>query len=424
MTWRDELRPASFRGVPFAVESVGTTHELFRDEQHFPGRERAGDAVHVEPLGAGPERFKVDAFVVGDNYHEARDALVAALKEPGNGRLVHPYRGERVVAIVGHIQVTESKRTGGYARIAFEAVETETPRLRRSPDTAAVVAADLDAFLDALAADFEETYDEDAAEEVQASSVDAFDDAVETLGDVYSSVLSGIGEVQDFARDAGEFTSDVTRFAAAPFEAATALVGALGVITSVPERLVLGVSSAVEAGGRSVVDALMGALAPLVRFGEELAAISTTTPTRQRESDYRDATLQLIRGAALAQLIRGVAALPFDSRTHATEVRDELLDDLDWLVTTGSAGGDTVSGAVLYESLAAVRASTAAHLARVARSLPELETYVVTADLPALVIAHRLYGDARQAEDLVARNDPPRPGWIPRGTELEVIRRG
>lgn len=423
MTWRDELRPASFRGVPFGVESVGTTHELFRDEQHFPGRERAGDAVHVEPLGAGPERFKVDAFVVGENYHEARDALVEALKEPGSGRLVHPYRGERVVAIIGPVQVTETRKAGGYARIAFQAVETETPRLRRTPDTAAVVAADLDAFLERLAGDFEETYDEDAAEEVQASSVGAWDDAVASLSDVYSSVLSGLGEVQDFAADANAFVSDAARFATAPFSAASALVGALGVITSVPERLVFAASSTVT-GGRSVVDALMGALTPLVRFGEDLAAIATTTPTRQAEADLRDATLQMIRGAALAQLIRGVVALPFDSRTHAIEVRDHLLEDLDWLVTTGSAGGDTVSGALLYESLAAARASTAAHLARVARSLPELETYAVPADLPALVIAHRLYGDARRAEDLVARNDPPRPGWIPRGTELEVVRRG
>ncbi|MEQ9073342.1 MAG: DNA circularization N-terminal domain-containing protein [Sandaracinaceae bacterium] len=415
MTWRDELRPASFRGVPFLVEQATTTHELFADEQIFPGRERAGDAVHVEPLGAGPERFQIEAFVAGPFYHEARDALVEALKAPGAGRLVHPYRGERVVSVLGQIRVSEQRRAGGYARISFEAVETETPRLRRTVDTAAVVARDVDAFLEALADDFSVAYDQEAPEELRQTSIDAFDAASASLEAVYSDALAGLGAVRDFRGDVSEYSADLARFASLPTSAVRALISTLGVVASIPQQVVI-------PAGRGPVDALIAAMAPLVGYGDDLPPIPGATPSRDLERANRAATVQAVRGAAVGQLIAAVTRMPFDSRSHATEARDRLLEELEALVDEGSAGGDTVSGAELYEAIAALRASAATRLSEIARSLPEIEAYAVPADLPALVVAHDLYGDAREAESLVARNDPSRPYYLPRGTELEVIR--
>jgi prophage DNA circulation protein len=421
VTWRDELQPASFRGIPFLVESVTRTEHLHADEQVFPGRETAGDAVHVEPLGAGPERFQVDAFVVGPEYPSARDALEHALGEPGPGRLVHPHRGEKVVSIVGQVQTTESRRRGGFARIVFSCVITESPTLRRTPDTAAVVARDLDAFLEGLAADFGEPYDDELPEAVSESSGDLFTDAVDSLSGVYSSVLGGIGEVSDFATDVSQFATDVDRFVAAPFDAVDGLIAALGRIASAPERL-LGTVVSIEERGGTVVTSLLAAMRPLIRFGEDLAAIAPTTSNRVSEARNRDATLQVIRGAAIGHTIRAVATLPFDSRSEAIAVRDELVDALDRLVDEGSAGGDTASGADLYEELSDARAAMVEHLSGIARTLPELTSHTLRAALPALVLAHDLYGDARREAELVARNDPAHPGWIPADTVLEVLR--
>ncbi len=421
MTWRDELQPASFRGVPFHVETVTRTETLHADEQVFPGRASAGEAVHVEHLGAGPERFQVDAFVVGDDYHERRDALEDALRTPGAGRLVHPYRGELVVSVVGQITTSESRQRGGFARVTFACVVTESPTLRRTPDTGAIVERDLDAFLAGLAGDFEAQYDGELAEDFQASSRSVFDEAGGALSDVYSSVLAGAGEVSDFATDVEAVARDVEAFASAPFTAARALITALGRITSAPERI-LGAALATEQRGGTVVGALMAAVRPLIRFGEDLAAIVPSTPTREAEARNRDAVVQVIRGAAIGQTIRAVATLPFDSRAEAIAVRDELVEALDRLVDEGSAGGSSASGAELYELLSSARASTVEHLSAIARRLPELTDHVVDVDAPALVIAHELYGDARREAEIVARNDPPTPGLIPAGTVLEVLR--
>lgn len=420
MAWRDNLRPASFRGVPFFVDSITRTQDLHADEQVFPGRDDPGDAVAVEHMGLGPRRFRIDAFVVGPDYDERLAALEAALEEPGPGRLVHPYRGELVVSVVGQVQTVEQRQRLGYARVSFTVVVTESFGLRRTPDLEAILDRDLDAFLDALARDFRVQYDDGLPQELQQSSADAFAAAASALSDVYAAVTSGIGEVADFASEVGGAMRELERFASAPFDAANALIHALGTITSAPQRM-LGAALSLETRGGAVVDSLMAAVRPLIRFGD-LAAILETTPNRAAEARNRDAVVQLVRGAAIGQTIRAVARLPYDARAQAIRVRDELVEALDRLVDEGSAGSTTDSGAELYEALTRARAATVGHLSAVARRLPELMPYEVPADLPALVIAHLLYADATREDEIVRRNDPPRPWLIPAGTVLEVVR--
>lgn len=422
MTWREELRPASFRDVPFFVEQVTQRQGLQADEQVFPARSYAGDAVHVEHLGMGPRRFAVEAFVVGDDYRDRRDALEAVLLQPGSGRLVHPYRGELVVSVIGDVSTTESRKRGGYARISFTVVVTDSPRLARTVDTAAVIERDLDAFLDALAADFEEQYDtEGVPAAFQESSQSVFEDAVDLLEDVYAAALSGIGEAGDFANDVEAGVTDLGNFVSAPFDAAEDLIAALAQITSAPERI-LQSALGTEAQAGALVDSLFSAAAPLIRFGEDLEEIAETTPHRATEARLRNSVVQLVRGAAIGQTARALATLPFASAAQARDVRDELVEEIDRLIEESSASGDTVSGADLYEAIAAARTAIVAHLSALARTLPEIETYVMPASIPALVLAHQLYGDARRAEEIVARNDPSTPGWLPVGLELEVLR--
>jgi prophage DNA circulation protein len=43
-----------------------------------------------------------------------------------------------------------------------------------------------------------------------------------------------------------------------------------------------------------------------------------------------------------------------------------------------------------------------------------------SATLPALVVAHRVYGDATRADEIVSRNRVRHPGFVPGGIALEV----
>ena len=98
MSWRDELRPASFRGVPFEVISVSG------DEGRRYVADEAPESDELAPpldLGRRRPEFRVRGFVIGDDYLDQRKRLLAALNAAGPGELVHPYRGRVRVQVGG-----------------------------------------------------------------------------------------------------------------------------------------------------------------------------------------------------------------------------------------------------------------------------------------------------------------------------------
>ncbi|MDH0097458.1 DNA circularization N-terminal domain-containing protein, partial [Pseudomonas sp. GD04158] len=117
-TWRDQLQPASFRGVRFEVDSdrspVGRrtqTHEFVQRDQPF-----------VEDLGRQTREYKFAAFVIGADCYAKRDALLAALDQPGPGELVHPHFGKLNVT-AADCSVSHERREGGLVRFDLAFVE-------------------------------------------------------------------------------------------------------------------------------------------------------------------------------------------------------------------------------------------------------------------------------------------------------------
>ena len=114
MSWRDNLRPASFRGVPFFVEGADQQGGRRQAVHEFPQR----DDVFVEDLGLRPHEFRIDGYVLGADYMAARDALIQAANEAGPGTLVHPYRGSLTVSCLDWT-MRESDREGGIAWVTL-----------------------------------------------------------------------------------------------------------------------------------------------------------------------------------------------------------------------------------------------------------------------------------------------------------------
>ena len=83
MTWRDDLRPASFRGIHFFVAADSSRFGRRVVVHTYPQR----DKPYVEDLGRRSREYQFDAFVIGPNYMEDRDAFIAACEEPGAGEL-------------------------------------------------------------------------------------------------------------------------------------------------------------------------------------------------------------------------------------------------------------------------------------------------------------------------------------------------
>lgn len=117
--WKDRLRPASFRGVPFQVEDDEGTFGRRVQMHEYPNR----DKPYTEDLGRATRRFSISAYLVGNDFFEARDRLIVAIDTLGPGTLVHPYYGEIAVCIDGEVRVSHSGRDGRMCRVNFSVVE-------------------------------------------------------------------------------------------------------------------------------------------------------------------------------------------------------------------------------------------------------------------------------------------------------------
>jgi prophage DNA circulation protein len=118
MSWRDELRPAAFRGVPFEIVELGGSSGRRVVADELP---ETDELPPTQDLGRVRPEYKIRGFVSGLDYLDKRDAIIAALNAPGPGELVHPWRGRMVVQVRAPVTWTHDSK-GGACVIDFECV--------------------------------------------------------------------------------------------------------------------------------------------------------------------------------------------------------------------------------------------------------------------------------------------------------------
>ncbi|GEP09806.1 DNA circularization N-terminal domain-containing protein [Methylobacterium gnaphalii] len=119
MSWRDELRPPSFRGVPFRIEANtrfggrrGFTYEFAKSERSLD-----------EDLGRRVTRVVVSAYVIGDDYTDQAEALEDALNREGGGTLILPTLGSMFMRPDAPFSRIETREQGGIARFEISFVD-------------------------------------------------------------------------------------------------------------------------------------------------------------------------------------------------------------------------------------------------------------------------------------------------------------
>ena len=110
-TWRDQLLPASYRGISFLIEQAAVPVGQKGQLHEFPQR----DEPYFEALGKQAQVHRMSAWVIGDDCFERRDKLQEALQTQGSGELVHPWLG-RMLVKAGECELTHDRREGGVAR--------------------------------------------------------------------------------------------------------------------------------------------------------------------------------------------------------------------------------------------------------------------------------------------------------------------
>ncbi|ADU63396.1 DNA circulation family protein [Pseudodesulfovibrio aespoeensis Aspo-2] len=389
------LHDASFRGVAFFVEAHTLTGGRRLVQHEYPLR----DLPYAEDMGRKGRMYSVECYLLGADYLSRADELMGALEEGGPATLVHPYLGSRRVA-VAEFSRQESTREGGLVRFKVSFVETgDSAEPDSVRDTSWAVGAQADQAGLTLQEDFAETW-----------STSKFSEWVRESGIV--SVRRGVASI----RSAAELAALPAMSASTLFAQATALHGDVTSLVGMPQSLasrLLGLISFLgSSSGGTVGWSAQSALASLYS-GATPSTVVPATPGRIQAAANDQAVTDLVRRAALVEAARGSATLEYESYDQAAALRDSLADALD---TTAASAPDAV-----YLALTDLRTAMVVDITARGADLARLGTWTPTSTIPALVVAHKIYGDAGRAEDIVARNRVRRPGAVPGGMPLEVL---
>jgi prophage DNA circulation protein len=378
MAWRDRFTAiGSFRGAQFVVRSGDETFGRRVQIHEFPGR----DDPQPEDLGLRKKEHSIEVFVSGDHYEDKRDALIEAINKPGPGTLLHPYMGSLNVTITD-ARKRESTREGGMASFTIGFVITPPVIAPESIDTQIAVELSVAESLTQSIDDFGNVFDMlGAANDLVQGAIDDVDSVMGAV----ENVVTGV-------------TSNITQLITAPFEMGVAVVGAFNNI-----RTSLG----------NPLHAL-NIYRRLFAAGNELATVPTTTPSRVQQSNSIAAVHRIVQQAAVSSACLMAAEIDYDSLDDAVSLRDELLDAIDAQINAPMSES-------LYAAFVDMRVALVRDLRVRGMHLPKLRTHTPLATLPALVIAHQLYGDATREAEIVARNKISHPGFVPAGVPLEVL---
>ncbi|MFM0135100.1 DNA circularization protein [Caballeronia grimmiae] len=431
----DELRPASFRGVPF-VSLGGEGGFGRRNELHeYPLR----DTPWVEDIGRATRRFRVFGFVVGDDVIAQRDVMIAACEAPGTGALVHPTFGRREVSLMDFRSI-ERWEKGRYFEFEFEFIEGG-PRVFPAASVASesVVAVAAQNLNLAAAVNFART-----ALTAIGYGAAVLGAAVDTAVGWYTYAKNIVGDARNLFRLLTNLPGDFGRFAgsasvptfskypSSSVDTSGATVASLTNAATISRANVGvaadGVNGAAQALDASTIDdfaaAVQGMTAAVLAATTDPAdslrlltsmtgflpsGVTTASTIGTAMADMQTACSDLFRRSTIAALATASTSYQPTSSDDAARVRAQVLDLIDSeMDLAGDQGADET-----YQALRTLRTAVVSDLNQRGAGLPSIRTFAFSTSLPALTLANRIYRDATRAEELVSQADPVHPAFFP-----------
>lgn len=378
MTWRDQLQPASFRGVPFSVMAGSVTAGRRLARHEYPQR----DLPYLEDMGRRAREYKVEAYIIGPDYMAGRDQLLAAVEEEGPGQLVHRYYGTKLVA-AAECELTESTEFGGMAKFSLQFVESgEQSQPTVGIDSEADLLRAQDVAYNAIMDDF--------SQEFSVAGLPSWG-----VGDILSS-LTAFLELDDF------------REIATPTESTTSRLPSL---VQEPNRLASEVTGLVREVDRT--SSILQQPYVAASAGGGAGAVQSVRSAVRRQQAVMTS---LVKRAALVRYAGLASGADLSTAIDVQTVRADILDAFD---QHDYAPGAPRPSAPVATALKGVRSAALVHLSRQGAALPGTYSMQLTEPQPALVLSYSLYGELR-ADDIVKRNALRHPGFVPAGVSLQL----
>lgn len=421
----------SFRGVKFRTTSMRTHVGQRRGIYELPYDSKGAASVN---LGRKARRYAIEMLLIQNDYKRgagfdeaafdaARDALIAAVEQPGAGLLVHPTLGSVMVVPHDSIEITENTMEGGLVSIRFEATESRaevtpavTPSARSQlPQNAVSVhsAAQIDLTSNLKTAGYPAF--------IAFSSIAAIDNALTSLRNLNGFISAQLSVPGRIASEIDAIADQIVQLHNAPAQLYADLQSAMDVVFSAITKVASAALGDLDAGtsGAARVESRVSAgraalLAASTDTAADIANAGTRdTPARAQERQNTAAIRNAVRAAHFASLANSINDLEFNSRTEANTLLTALLAKADQLLS------DDALGAAVFDAVYETRSQLQTRLRNL--SITASTTVTLDNEIPACILAWRLYGDADREDEIVARNDIAHPSFVPGASVLEVL---
>jgi prophage DNA circulation protein len=380
--------PVIWRGIAFRFGEYSLRGGRGVAIHEFPTR----DDPFTEDLGRKIRQYRLRGHVIRPLWEVSRNALISACEDSATvGTLVHPYPGPLQVRCLDY-EVSEDKDNGQIANFELLFVEAGA-----EPGPSSFINTALSVLK-------------------QVETV---------IAEVQSAFMIGIALVQAPAALLSSFTGWVTglvrSLTALPLASEYRLSSLLSGVVAMPSDPAATAGAIVGVTGvyaQAIVDGTVplasdpsGGRADLANWGADiLAANSGSTPTLALGAANAEATVDLVRGAAVAAVAQVYAGTEWTNANAASDQLASLIDDRTSAAAT--AGQDSLYAA--WQALASVALQD---LALRTQQLPQLVGYTRPSPPAALALAYRLYQelyqDATRSTQLVQLNDAPHALFMP-----------
>lgn len=411
--WED-LHEASFRGAAFYLEDVEGTGGRRAIPHAYP-RKNVG---WTEDNGAELTQQQISGILLGADYLDKLNKLLAALNTPGPGELVHPWYGVQQVQ-AGKVTHRLSTQEGGIAYISFEVFEAGQQLFpSQQEDTTATTLSAADQVKEALA-----NGDYFAAIDGLGSMVDTLLDDMQglvanlpTLPDALNEWMDRLNRFKDLAgiivAKPGELIRDITDLISDMKDLVTEPPWALRVYDQLRDKW----------DGDRAAQSATKSLADNVAVNASTGFASSVTPTalvditdemRTNIDDFR----LLVVTAALVAKAETVATATFETSQEAQSAGDQLAELLGEQASIAVESGQRD----LWRSLRALRFAVVNDVRIRSVQLPELRRISPSQTTPVMLLAWRELGNAEKRDSLVLRNRLRYPAFILPSQTIEVI---
>lgn len=396
MSWKDNLRPASFRGFGFFIKTSSVAGGRRAVQHQYPNRE----TPYTEDMGRAARTYELEGHVIGDDYFEAKDRLLEVLEKQGPGELIHPYFGSKMVQ-VSEVSITESTLEGAIAVFSAKFMEAGDSRYPKGAnDKGAVLSQNATSALDKSKASFDEDFSiEDmpafsinSARALIAKAQETFDEATKKFGDIAEGVANAAFATRNLVAETNDLLQSPSVLSQRLLDSFKLMEDAI-----------------------SIAKNKTAAHESFYNFsGDE--PVEGDTPIREREKKNAATFENFMRRAAAVQSTETAIVSDYASFNDAEEARVKITDVIEEQIREIE---DTSSD--LWQALSDVNSSIVEALPDVDSDLPSLKEKTLEKDDISLLIAYDEFESIDSEQDLIERNDVRHPGFIPAGKTLELI---